>query len=123
LCLKCDCGLQVGKIVEGDNLLEKDFSFPCQLLLYPIKLLYLQDTATVVPIEVRVKLLPTWNKLLDAVTMVLILEPGMTVNEFIAMMISKLVTILQEQQAEVGGAQLLIQGVMLYADIPTMCTQ
>jgi len=62
--------------------------------------------ATVVPIEVRVKLLPTWNKLLDAVTMVLILEPDMTANEFIAVVISKLVTMLQEQQAEVGVAQL-----------------
>ena len=93
-------------MVEGDHLLDKDFSFPCQLLLYPIKLLYLQDMATVVPIEVRVKLLPTWNKLLDAVTMVLILEPDMTANEFIAVVISKLVTMLQEQQAEVGVAQL-----------------
>ncbi|XP_065896481.1 serine-rich adhesin for platelets-like isoform X2 [Dysidea avara] len=93
---------KLSKIAEGDLLLEKDFLFPCQLLLYPIKLLYIQDTTSSVPIEVRVKLLPTWNKLLDAVAMVLILEPNMTANEFIAMVISKLVTMLQEQQVEIS---------------------
>lgn len=93
-------------MTEGDLLLEKDFLFPCQLLIYPIKLLYLQGVAASVPIELRVKLLPSWNKLVDAVTMVLILDPSMTSNEFITMVISRLMTTLHEQTPEVGMAQL-----------------
>ena len=92
---------QVGKLYE-DNSAEYNMSLPCQLLIYPIKLLYTNVTvAKSVPIEVRAKLIPTWTKLMETVAMVTTSE---STNDLVTMVLDKLVEFLQEQEAEVGVA-------------------
>ena len=87
-----------------DNSSEHNTSLSCELLIYPIKLLYASITvARSVPIEVRAKLIPTWTKLLETVTMVT--TPELT-NDLVIMVIDKLVVFLQEREAEVGVALL-----------------
>ena len=82
------------------------FSLLCDLLLYPVELLYANITvANSVPIEVRAKLVPSWTKLMDAVAMVTTSESCLAVNELVMMVVDKLVEFLQEQEAEVSITQ------------------
>ena len=86
---------------EG-NSNEHYLSLSCELLIYPIKLLYASVTvASSVPIEVRAKLIPTWTKLLETAAMVITPE---STNDLVTMVIDKLVDFLQEKEAEVGVA-------------------
>ena len=92
---------QVGKLCE-DNSTEHNILLPCELLVYPIRLLYASVTVTrSVPIEVRAKLIPTWTKLLEIVAMVTTSE---STNNLVTMVLDKLIEFLQEQEAEVGVA-------------------
>jgi len=87
---------------EG-NPSEQDFLLLCELLVYPVKLLYANTgVATSVPIEVRAKLVPTWTKLIDSVA-----ESTLEMNEFVTMVINKLVEFFEEQEAEVGVAYII----------------
>ena len=93
---------QVSKLCE-DKSTNHVFSLLCDLLLYPVELLYADITiASSVPIEVRAKLVPSWTKLMDAVAMVTPSESCPAVNELVTMVVDKLVEFLQEQEAEVS---------------------
>lgn len=98
---------QIGKLSE-DMPTECDFLLLCELLVYAIELLYVSgEVASCVPIEVRAKLIPSWTKLMDAVTVAMVNAPQQscpTLNKFIAMVINRLVEFFQEQEAEVGVA-------------------
>lgn len=85
----------------------EQFLLLCKLLVYPVKLLYANgEVASSVPIEVRAKLIPTWTKLIDAVAMVN-RDSSSLMNEFVTMVINKLVEFFEEQEAEVGVAYIL----------------
>ena len=74
----------------------------CDLLVYPVELLYVSVAlARAVPIEVRAKLIPAWTKLIEAIAMVTTSE---STNYLVAIVLNKLVELIQEQNAEVGVA-------------------
>jgi len=70
--------------------------------VYPVELLYVSVAlARAVPIEVRAKLIPAWTKLIEAIAMVTTSE---STNYLVAIVLNKLVELIQEQNAEVGVA-------------------
>ena len=101
------------------------------VLIYPVELLYSSAAiASSVPIEVRAKLIPSWTKLIDAVTVAMVTTSELppSINELITVIGNKLVEFLQEQEAEVGVAHILanqrcclMQMYMLCA-LTKMCT-
>lgn len=107
---------QVGKLCGVGQTVEHDLSSFTKLLIYPTHLLYASvEIAAAVPIEVRAKLIPAWTKLLETVAVAIVNTPklSVTMNEFIVMVINKLVVFLQEREAEVGVAYEFNQSVMV----------
>ena len=105
------CGFftyQVNRLCEDKSTTDHVFMSLCDLLLYPVELLYVNITvANSVPIEVRAKLVPSWTKLMDAFSIAMVTTPKScpTMNELVTMVVNKLVGFLQEQEAEVSIGQ------------------
>lgn len=102
------CGFftyQVNRLCEDKSTTDHVFMSLCDLLLYPVELLYVNITvANNVPIEVRAKLVPSWTKLMEAFSIAMVTTPKScpTMNELVTMVVNKLVGFLQEQEAEVS---------------------
>ena len=105
------CGFftyQVPRLCGDKPTTDHVFMSLCDLLLYPMELLYVNITvANSVPIEVRAKLVPSWSKLMEAVSIAMVTTPKScpTMNELVTMIVNRLVGFLQEQEAEVSIGQ------------------
>ena len=104
-CIMCFFTYQVNRLCEDKPTTDHVFMSLCDLLLYPVELLYVNITvANSVPIEVRAKLVPSWTKLMEAFSIAMVTTPKScpTMNELVTMVVNKLVGFLQEQEAEVS---------------------